>query len=264
MNCKNIILSIAGSDPSGGAGIQADIRTSAMLGLYPCSVVTTLTAQNTSRVMNVWNVPDEILRDQLESVLADITPDAVKIGLLSSSSQVDIIAEIAIKYQLKNIVLDPVITLSLSATGHNKEMIISMVDKLFPLAPLVTPNLKEKDIIEKAAERELEEICTSFLLKGGHGDSEEVCIDTLYIRDFKEKKHKVNANGKVLHFKHPRVNSSNTHGTGCVLSTAVACFLARGFDLEEAVERAIDFTHDAISRSSRFKLGKGSYGPALC
>lgn len=255
---KKIVLTIAGSDPSGGAGIQADIKTASLFDIYSCAVIIAITAQNTQKVSGIWGLNEKMVRDQLESVLSDITPDAVKIGLIPNPDTANIIAEILIKYSAKNIIVDPVLSPTLIKSPSDKKFIKEIVTGLFPIATLVTPNVLEKQEIEKTMEIPMEILCNAFLLKGGHTNGKTEIIDYLFFR--KDNDDIL----QTLEFKHPRINTNNTHGSGCVLSTAIACLLAKGESLESAVDNAIKFTHTTMESSKTFNIGNGKYGPTLC
>lgn len=244
-------LTIAGSDPSGGAGIQADLKVAHSLGLYAFSVVTAITAQNTREISGIWEVGPSQIRGQIRSVLSDFKPDAVKIGMLMSPEAVGVIADELIKFDCKNLVVDPVLTPTLGKSQANRNLILALAERLFPLATLITPNFVELEEIEKTVGDRMERLCNAWLIKGGHRISSD-CIDTLCIRGEDEKD-----------FVHPRVNTTNTHGSGCVLSSAIACYLAIGESLPSAVEKSIEFVSNAMLTSSSVKLGMGDYGPVL-
>ena len=290
MKKKNIVLTIAGSDPAGGAGIQADIRTAERIGLYPCSVITALTAQNTSKEAEIWGVEPLKINDQLEWLLEDIHPDAVKIGLITSADALNVIVQAIHKFDLNNIVVDPVMSLTLSSQKPNTKLAEAYIKELFPVATLVTPNLPEKTFFEKISGKNFENLCDAFLLKGGHAEDNE-CIDKLYFHslekgygDFQSTAFPslTNKNQPILpqdssllkeeectreihekEFKTRRLNTTNTHGSGCVVSTAIACYLAKDYHIEKAVESGLKFTHKSMRDSALFKIGKGNYGPTL-
>ena len=243
------VLTIAGSDCSGGAGIQADIKTMIMNGVYAMSAITALTAQNTTGVYGIQEVSPEFLDNQLDCIFTDIFPDAVKIGMLSSSEIMYHVASKLRQYQARHIVLDPVMV---STSGHrlmNKDAEETLQKELFPLAEVITENLTGIQItnaasMEKAAHMLYEKFHVSVLLKGGH------CIndanDLLYTDE-----HGIWMRGE-------RIDNPNTHGTGCTLSSAIASNLARGFSLEEAVRRSKQYLTEALR--SQMNLGHGS-GP---
>ena len=249
------VLSIAGSDPSGGAGIQADIKTVTMNGAYAMAAVTALTVQNTLGVYAVSEVASEILRGQIDAVFEDIVPDAVKIGMTCSAEQIRLIAERLKSYGAKNVVVDPVMVSTSGTRLMDSEAVSVLQAELLPTATLVTPNIPEAEILAgmkisteedmKTAAKRIGETCgCSVLLKGGH--SEAGADDVLYSEE------------QFYLFKAERINNPNTHGTGCTLSSAVAANLAKGFDLENSVKRAKEYITGAIK--DLLDLGKGN-GP---
>ncbi len=248
-------LSIAGSDCSGGAGIQADIKTMTMNGVYAMSAVTALTAQNTAGVSAISEVSPEFLKNQLDMIFGDIYPHAVKIGMVSSAELIEAIAERLAFYGAKNIVADPVMVSTSGSKLLRDDAVSALVKRLLPLADVTTPNIPEAEILsgtairtpkdmERAAQKIAEENSCAVLLKGGHSDSD--ADDVLY------------ANGTLKWFRGKRIDNPNTHGTGCTLSSAIAANLAKGFPLEESVERAKDYISGALA--AMLDLGKGS-GP---
>lgn len=248
-------LTIAGSDSSGGAGIQADIKTMTVNGVFAMSAITALTAQNTTGVSDILEASPEFLKEQLDSVFTDIFPDAVKIGMVSSSVLIEVIAERLIHYKAKNIVVDPVMVATSGAKLLQDDAIKTLEDKLFPLADVLTPNIPEAEILigrkiasvadmEEAAKEISSKYKCATLLKGGHALND--ANDYLY------------ANGKGKWFDGKRIDTNNTHGTGCTLSSAIASNLAKGFPMEEAVKKAKEYISKALSAG--LDLGKGS-GP---
>ena len=256
-------LTIAGSDCSGGAGIQADIKTMTMNGVYAMSVITALTAQNTMGVTGIMEVSPEFLRKQLDAVFTDIFPNAVKIGMVSSPALIEIIAERLTFYKAKNIVVDPVMVATSGAKLITDDAIDILVKKLMPLATVVTPNIPEGEILsgmkitsrddmEKAAKLISEKISTasgqtvSVLLKGGHS----ICDadDVLY------------SDGQISCYQGKRIDNPNTHGTGCTLSSAIASMLAIGVPLFDAVSEAKTYITEALEAG--LDLGSGS-GPLM-
>lgn len=250
-------LTIAGSDSSGGAGIQADIKTMMANGVYSMSAITALTAQNTMGVTGIMNVTPEFLQKQIDAVFEDIFPDAVKIGMVSNADLAEKISERLEFFCAKNIVTDPVmVSTSGSELMENKTVDI-MVKRLFPLSALITPNIPEAEILSgikilsaddmKRATEVIGKKCScAVLLKGGHSIND--ANDLLY------------ENGCTEWFNGRKINNPNTHGTGCTLSSAIASNLAKGFEISEAVKKAKEYISDALSQD--FDLGKGS-GP-LC
>ena len=248
-------LSIAGSDSCGGAGIQADIKTMTMNGVYAMSAVTALTAQNTTGVLEVSESPPEFLKRQIDAVFGDIFPDAVKIGMVPSVKHIKIIAERLKFYGAKNIVIDPVMAASSGSSLMESGAVSALIGELMPLATLVTPNIPEAEILcgMSVSEREdmleaarrLGAMCgCAVLIKGGHLDGG--ADDLLY------------ADGRFRWFGGERINNPNAHGTGCTLSSAIAANLAKGFDVSESVRRAKSYINGALS--AMLDLGKGS-GP---
>lgn len=249
------VLTIAGSDCSGGAGIQADIKTMIMNGVYAMSVITALTAQNTTGVFGIQESPIEFVDQQMDCVFQDIFPDAVKIGMLSSPEIMHHVAAGLQKYEARHIVLDPVMV---STSGHRlmqKEAEETLQKELFPLAEVITPNIPEAEVLtglkitdadsmELAARAISNEFHISVLLKGGH--RVEDANDLLY------------TDGKTQWLKGERIDNPNTHGTGCTLSSAIASNLAKGYDLTDSVIRAKSYLTDALRAD--LNLGKGS-GP---
>ena len=249
------VLTIAGSDCSGGAGIQADIKTMIMNGVYAMSVITALTAQNTTGVFGIQESPVEFVDQQMDCVFQDIFPDAVKIGMLSSPEIMQHVAAGLQKYEARHIVLDPVMV---STSGHRlmqKEAEETLQKELFPLAEVITPNIPEAEVLtglkitdadsmELAARAISNKFHISVLLKGGH--RVEDANDLLY------------TDGKTQWLKGERIDNPNTHGTGCTLSSAIASNLAKGYDLTDSVSRAKSYLTDALRAD--LNLGKGS-GP---
>lgn len=248
-------LSIAGSDSSGGAGIQADLKTMTMNGVYAMSAITALTAQNTTGVRSIYEVSPEFLKDQLDAVFEDIYPDAVKIGMVSSTELIEVIADRLKHYGAKNIVVDPVMVATSGSSLMKTNAVSALVEELFPIAAVITPNIPEAEILsgmtiqsredmETAASKIGKESSCAVLLKGGHSLCD--ADDLLY------------SNGELKWFKGTRIDNPNTHGTGCTLSSAIASNLAKGFDLAESVQRAKDYISCALA--AQLDLGKGS-GP---
>lgn len=248
-------LSIAGSDSCGGAGIQADLKTMTMNGVYAMSAITALTAQNTTGVRAILESTPEFLAQQIDAVFEDIRPDAVKIGMVSSSALIETIAQRMKAHRAENIVVDPVMVATSGAKLINEDAVAMLKERLLPLATIATPNIPEAEVLsglsihgEKdmmdAAKLINEQYHCSVLLKGGHSVSD--ANDLLY------------ANGRYLWIRGKRIDNPNTHGTGCTLSSAIAANLAKGFDLETAVRRAKDYISCALA--SMLDLGAGS-GP---
>ena len=250
-------LSIAGSDCSGGAGIQADIKTMTMNGVYAMSVITALTAQNTLGVRAISEVTPCFLKEQLDSIFEDIFPDSVKIGMVASGELIDVIADRLEFYKAKNIVIDPVMVATSGSALIKTEAVNTLASRLLPLATLVTPNIPEAEVLSgmricgkedmiEAAKYIEEKYQSCVLLKGGHSIND--ANDLLY-----EK-------GKVIWFEAERIENPNTHGTGCTLSSAIASNLAKGFSVYESVKRAKEYVSCAIRAG--MDLGRGS-GPLM-
>lgn len=248
-------LTIAGSDSSGGAGVQADIKTMTMNGVYAMSAVTALTAQNTLGIRSIMDSTPDFLKEQLDAVFEDIFPDSVKVGMVSSSELIEVIADRLTHYNAKNIVVDPVMVATSGDTLIKTDAIEMLVSKLLPLATLVTPNIPEAEILSgmKISEREDmikaakyigDSYGCSVLLKGGHNIND--ANDLLY------------ENGNLLWFNGKRIDNHNTHGTGCSLSSAIASNLAKGRTLADSVKRAKEYISDALAEG--LDLGNGS-GP---
>jgi hydroxymethylpyrimidine/phosphomethylpyrimidine kinase len=253
------VLSIAGSDSGGGAGIQADLKTFAALGCYGMTAVTALTAQNTLGVAGIHAVPPEFLKAQIRAVVEDIGVDAVKLGMLHAPEVVETVAWAIDHYKLPNVVLDPVMVATSGDRLIAADTVAVLVRELFPRAVLVTPNLDEAellvghaidgvDALDGAARELLALGARAVLLKGGHLPGDEVG-DLL-----------AQANGDRLRLASARIASRNLHGTGCTLSSAIAAHLALGCDLPQAVERARGYVVAALAAGARMKLGHG-HGP---
>ena len=248
-------LSIAGSDSSGGAGIQADIKTMTMNGVFAMTAITALTAQNTTGVRAIQEATPAFLKDQIDAVFEDIFPDAVKIGMVASSALIRVIADRLRFYRARNIVVDPVMVATSGSSLMKTSAVQTLCEHLRPLAALVTPNIPEAQIL---AEQEIKDETgmlaaakaigdrygCAVLLKGGHSVSD--ANDLLY------------ANGEHRWFYGKRIHNPNTHGTGCTLSSAIAANLAKGYALEDAVEKAKAYISGALA--AMLDLGHGS-GP---
>lgn len=251
----NTALTIAGSDSCGGAGIQADIKTMTANGVYAMSAITALTAQNTTGVSDIYEVSSEFLEAQMKAIFEDITPDAIKIGMVSSGELIKTIAENLKKYNGKNIVLDPVMVATSGAKLISDDAIATLKECLIPLATVITPNIPEAEVLSemtisneedmiKAAAFISDKYNCAVLCKGGHSIND--ANDLLY------------SNGEYKWFYGKRINNPNTHGTGCTLSSAIASNLAKGRDLNESVEKAKAYISGALA--AMLDLGKGS-GP---
>ncbi|MEJ8809505.1 bifunctional hydroxymethylpyrimidine kinase/phosphomethylpyrimidine kinase [Variovorax ureilyticus] len=253
------VLSIAGSDSGGGAGIQADLKTFAALGCYGMTAITALTAQNTLGVSGIHGVPPEFLKAQIQAVVEDIGVDAVKLGMLHAPEVVEVVAWAIDHYKLPNVVLDPVMVATSGDRLIAAETVQVLVRELFPRAMVVTPNLDEAallighaidsvDALDDAASELLALGASAVLLKGGHLPGEDV-VDLL-----------AQSNGDRLQLASTRIVSRNLHGTGCTLSSAIASHLALGYDLAQAVERARNYVVAAMAAGADVKVGSG-HGP---
>lgn len=249
------ILSIAGSDSSGGAGIQADIKTISALGGYAMTAITALTAQSTTGVKRFMRSDDETLREQIMTTCSDIRPLSVKTGMIPDCSQIEVIAQCIKELKLTNVVIDPVMVATSGSNlteGSTKEALIT---HLFPLATIVTPNMSEAIQLtgEIEPERQAEKFhtlgCKAVLLKGGDSDRKDFKTDYLSI-----------AGDSLTMLKADAVNTVNTHGTGCTLSAAIATYLAFGYDLETAVMKSKLYVSRALDAGSFVTTGKG-HGP---
>ena len=250
-------LTIAGSDSSGGAGIQADLKSMTLNGVFAMSAITALTAQNTNGVTDIMDVSSDFLKAQLDAIFTDIYPDAIKIGMVSDKNLIVTVAENLEEYEAKNIVLDPVMVATSGAKLLKDDAIETLKEKLIPIADLITPNIPEAEILadmeiknevdmEVAAEKMANELGVSVLVKGGHSinDANDVLFEI-------ESLNTIWIDGE-------RIKNENTHGTGCTLSSAIASNLAKGKSIEEAVRLAKKYLEGALLDG--LDLGKGS-GP---
>ena len=248
-------LTIAGSDCSGGAGIQADLKTMTMNGVYAMSAITALTAQNTTGVTGISEVTPDFLKQQIEMVFTDIRPDAVKIGMVSNSELIETIAECLTRYQADNIVVDPVMVATSGSSLMQSEAVAALKSKLIPIATLVTPNIPEAEVLSGMKIEDEDSMVTAarfisecygcaVLLKGGHSIND--ANDLLY------------ADGQATWFYGKRIDNPNTHGPGCTLSSAIASNLAKGYDLAVSIQRAKNYISGALA--AMLDLGAGS-GP---
>lgn len=249
------VLTIAGSDCSGGAGIQADIKTMQANGVYAMSAVTALTAQNTTGVYGIMESSPEFLESQLDCVFEDIFPDAVKIGMVSSVPLIRVIGDSLTKWKASNIVVDPVMVSTSGSRLLREDAQAALMERLLPLASVITPNIPEAEVLtgrsitgeaqmEEAARRLGEMYPGAVLIKGGHQVSD--ANDLLYDR------------GRLVWLRGERIDNPNTHGTGCTLSSAIASNLAKGFPMEESIRRAKAYISGALRAG--LDLGRGS-GP---
>ncbi len=246
------VLTIAGSDCSGGAGIQADIKTITAHKMYAMSAITALTAQNTTGVYGVMDVPPEFVAQQLDCIFTDIFPDSVKIGMVSNVKIIEVIVQKLIEYSAKNIVVDPVMIATSGSKLINDIAIGTLISKLVPLADIITPNIPEAEYISglkietttdmiRAAEKISKNYDGYVLIKGGHLSGK--ADDLLYHQ------------GDMTWYSEDKINTENTHGTGCTLSSAIACSLADDLDMKTSVRNAKRFVTGALAAG--LDLGKG-------
>ena len=247
-------LTIAGSDCSGGAGIQADIKTMTCCGVYAMSAITALTAQNTTGVSGIYEVSPEFLRAQIDAIFTDIRPDAVKIGMTSSSALIDVIADALTHYRAQNVVVDPVMVSTSGSRLLAPDALGALTARLLPLAAVATPNIPEAEILagmgieskpdmESAARRIYDKCGCAVLVKGGH--SAGSADDLLF------------ADGNFTWFRGCRIDNPNTHGTGCTLSSAIASYLAKGKSLPDSVALAKEYISGALSENLDLGAGRG-------
>ena len=258
------VLSIAGSDSSGGAGIQADLKTFSALGVYGATAITAITAQNTQGVNSQFAIEPQMVYDQIAAVMDDIEPSVVKIGMLSNTAIVEAVAKALHDYKPSFIVLDPVIV---SSTGHRLlsiEAQETIKEKLIPIADLLTPNIPEMKALtdssllsfeeKKEAAQQLFNLgAKAILLKGGHEEG-DVKTDVLF---YKGQQSTDNGQQTLSMFTSETVVTKNTHGTGCTLSSAIAAFIARGLSLEDAISEAKNYVTEAIRAGADINIGKG-------
>ena len=245
-------LTIAGSDCSGGAGIQADLKTMTMNGVYAMSAITALTAQNTTGVRAIQESTPDFLKQQIDAVFEDIYPDAVKIGMVASSELIRVIADRLRHYDAKNVVIDPVMVATSGSALMKNDAVQTLIEELLPVSTLVTPNIPEAQVLSGLTIETKEDMVTAakqigdsyhcaVLLKGGHSIND--ANDLLY------------ANGELHWFEGKRIDNPNTHGTGCTLSSAIASNLAKGYALKESVQQAKAYISGALA--AMLDLGEG-------
>ena len=259
------ILTIAGSDSGGGAGVQADLKVITALGGYGMSVITAITAQNTLGVIAIQDVDLAVIEAQIDAVLNDIGADSIKIGMLASPEIVQVVANSLRKHDITRIILDPVLRATSGASLGGDDTAQAMMKELFPMASLVTPNLEEASLLlgrdisqvddfKSAAEKLLALGPQAVLIKGGHLDSAHTQLtDYLMWRSIEDDLEII----QVKEFKHPRVNTENTHGTGCSLSAAIATYFADGHDLPHAVGKAIAYVEAGLQAGRFLSIGEG-------
>ncbi|MCM1319781.1 MAG: bifunctional hydroxymethylpyrimidine kinase/phosphomethylpyrimidine kinase [Muribaculaceae bacterium] len=270
MKTYHTMLSIAGSDSSGGAGIQADLKTCTALGVYGMTAITALTAQNTCGVSGVYVTPPAALGAQLEAVVRDIVPDAVKTGMIPTAEHVRLVAKFAREHKLQNLVVDPVMVATSGDALCEQDAKAAFLNELLPLARVVTPNIPEAQeltgiaITDRAsmmtAALELLKLtgCKSVLLKGGHGIEANRHADLLLLGAYELKQDPAPGHfAEPIWLEHPHIETPNTHGTGCTLSTAIASYLAMGYDVAEAVRCAVKWLGQAIALGADYTIGHG-------
>jgi hydroxymethylpyrimidine/phosphomethylpyrimidine kinase len=259
MNYKRV-LTIAGSDPSGGAGIQADLKTISACGCYGMSAITAVVDENTVQVNSIYSVPASFVQRQIKSVLDDIGANAIKIGMLHSSKLIYAVKETLSEYDIRNTVLDPVMVATSGSILLEKKAINVLKNELIPQMQIITPNIPEAEILLNEKINRQEDLSlmaqklschntVSVFLKAGHLTGEEL-TDVFYNAESDE----------IIQLSSKRIATRNTHGTGCTLSSAIASFLARGFSLNDAVLNAKEYTNQAIIHGAEYKIGKG-HGP---
>lgn len=248
------VLSIAGSDSSGGAGIQADLKTITCLGEYGMTVITAITAQNTTGVFGVEGISVDMVKAQIDAVFQDIRPDAVKLGMIATPDIMEAICEKLTEYKAEHIVVDPVMVATSGSTLMENQTVQTLKTQLIPLAEIITPNISEAEVLsgipvagkedmERAAGRIAEYYHGAILIKGGH--LTDIADDLLYTE------------GQPVWISGERINNENTHGTGCTLSSAIATFLAKGCSLEESVRKAKNYVTGAIGAGLNLGEGRG-------
>lgn len=249
------VLSIAGSDPSGGAGIQADLKTFSALGCYGMAVITSLTAQNTQGVTGVVDVPPAFVKQQIDTIFEDIDVSAVKIGMLSNTEIMEAVADALEQHKPPFIILDPVMVATSGDSLITSDAVETLKKRLIPMADLITPNIPEAEKLmrkavidmEVAAENLCDLGCQAALIKGGHLKG-EVMRDVLFSK------------GLVKVFETTRIETNNTHGTGCTLSSAITAYVAHGYPIDKACESAKNYITEALRNADQLSVGKG-HGP---
>ena len=256
MKTYPVVLTIAGSDSSGGAGIQADLKTMSAIGVFGTSAITAITAQNTCEVRDIQGIEPDIVRQQIEAVLDDLPCTTVKLGMLYSRATIETIADCLQRYPLRNIVLDPVMVSTSGCRLIEEEAISAVKTLLLPQATVITPNIPEAEILsglaidsekdmEKAANRLFQAGCRAVLVKGGHLKGAESC-DILFM-----------PNSVPVRYTSPRISTRNTHGTGCTFSSAIASYLALGHRLTDAVSLAKKYLTQALQTGADITIGSG-------
>lgn len=260
--CMKTVLSIAGSDSSGGAGIQADIKTIESYGLFAETAITAITAQNTCGVRAVQDIDSAVVAAQIDAVFEDIRPDAVKVGMVSSANIIAVIAERLRAHEASNIVLDPVMVATSGSRLIAEQAVAALIEHLVPLATVITPNMPEAQVLcgfpveddeamQRAAQAIAQNTNGAVLIKGGHRS--DTADDLLVLPD-----------GSLSWLRAKRIDTENTHGTGCTLSSAIACGLAQGNTIEQAVRRAKGFVRGAMSTGLNLGQGNGPLNHMWC
>lgn len=249
-------LTIAGSDSSGGAGIQADIKTMSAIGCYAMSAITSITAQNTTGVRSIMPVSPEVVADQIDMVMTDIPPLAIKVGMLCNAEVASAVAERLEHYRPQNLIVDPVMVSTSGSMLLEKDAIEVLTKRIFPLAELVTPNQMETKALtgSSVTAEQIESLrrlgCRNILIKGGDTDRTDIKVDILHL----------SATGETIELKADAIDTKNSHGTGCTLSSAIASYLALGYQLKEAVGMAKLYVTHALEAGSWITTGRG-HGP---
>lgn len=249
-------LTIAGSDSSGGAGIQADIKTMSAIGCYAMSAITSITAQNTTGVRSIMPVSPEVVADQIDMVMTDIPPLAIKVGMLCNAEVASAVAERLEHYRPQNLIVDPVMVSTSGSMLLEKDAVEVLTKRIFPLAELVTPNQMETKALTGSSDtaEQIESLrrlgCRNILIKGGDTDRTDIKVDILHL----------SATGETIELKADAVDTKNSHGTGCTLSSAIASYLALGYQLKEAVGMAKLYVTHALEAGSWITTGRG-HGP---
>ncbi|MDE5989207.1 MAG: bifunctional hydroxymethylpyrimidine kinase/phosphomethylpyrimidine kinase [Duncaniella sp.] len=249
-------LTIAGSDSSGGAGIQADIKTMSAIGCYAMSAITSITAQNTTGVRSIMPVSPEVVADQIDMVMTDIPPLAIKVGMLCNAEAASAVAERLEHYRPQNLIVDPVMVSTSGSMLLEKDAVEVLTKRIFPLAELVTPNQMETKALTGSSDtaEQIESLrrlgCRNILIKGGDTDRTDIKVDILHL----------SATGETIELKADAVDTKNSHGTGCTLSSAIASYLALGYQLKEAVGMAKLYVTHALEAGSWITTGRG-HGP---
>ncbi len=254
------VLSIAGSDSGGGAGIQADIKTISACGAYASTAITAISVQNTLGVKTIYPLPQQIVAQQIEAVLDDIGADAIKIGMLNSREIVEEVSRVIHKYQIQNIVLDPVMVAGSGKKLLQNEAVLHLKKQLIPQSRVITPNIPEASVLlgQKISKQQDLFVCArnlaekfevSVLLKSGHLDANEL-VDVFF--DFEKS--------EITSMKSTKLHTLNTHGTGCTMSSAFATYLAQGFSLKECALKSKEYIEQSIQEGMKYEIGKGN-GP---